>query len=117
MPFRTSKRQLGRQSLKKAGIWRLRPRTLQLESFLGQDRGPQNPWGIVFDDWGQPIMVAGNGQGIYYLLPSLIHTDHFLDPRQIWDRQNIKLCGVDIIGTARAASKRAGHDGRRQHPR
>ena len=89
----------GNETLLKAGIWRLRPRTLRLESFLGNDRGPQNPWGIVFDDWGQPIMAAGNGQGIYYLLPSLIHTDHFLDPKQIWTRSGIKLCGVDIIGT------------------
>ncbi len=89
----------GNQSLEKAGIWRFRPRTMRLESFLGRDRGPQNPWGIVFDDWGQPIMIAGNGQGIYYLLPSLIQTDHFLDPHQIWDRNGIKLCGVDVIGT------------------
>jgi putative heme-binding domain-containing protein len=89
----------GNKELLKAGVWRLWPRTLQLESFLGRDRGPQNPWGIVFDDWGQPILISGNGQGIYYLLPSLIQTDHFLDPQQIWTRQGIKLCGVDIIGT------------------
>jgi len=89
----------GNKELLKAGVWRLRPRTLQLESFLGRDRGPQNPWGIVFDDWGQPILISGNGQGIYYLLPSLIETDHFLDPQQIWTRQGIKLCGVDIIST------------------
>ncbi|HZK81423.1 MAG TPA: PVC-type heme-binding CxxCH protein, partial [Humisphaera sp.] len=89
----------GIERLEKAGVWRYRPRNGRLDPFLGWDRGPQNPWGIVFDDWGQPIMTAGNGQGIYYLLPAMIRTLHFLDPRQISDLRNIKYCGVDIIGT------------------
>ena len=38
------------------------------------------------DDWGQPIMVAGNGQGIYYPLPTMIRTTHFLQYPQIWDK-------------------------------
>lgn len=96
----------GTEQLFKAGVWRLRPRTLRLEHFLGNDRGPQNPWGIVFDDWGRPIMVAGNGQGIYDLLPSLIETEHFLDPHPIWIHGNIKLCDVDMIET-RAMPKSA----------
>ncbi|HWE04931.1 MAG TPA: HEAT repeat domain-containing protein [Tepidisphaeraceae bacterium] len=87
----------GIERLEKAGVWRYRPRIGRLDPFLGLDRGPQNPWGIVFDDWGQPVMTAGNGQGIYYLLPAMIRTTHFLDPRQISDLRNIKYCGVDII--------------------
>ncbi len=98
----------GTEELLKAGVWRLRPRTLRLEHFLGNDRGPQNPWGMVFDDWGRPIMVAGNGQGIYDLLPSLIQTDHFLDPHAIWVHGNIKLCDVDMIET-RAMPKSVQH--------
>ena len=89
----------GIERLEKAGVWRYRPRTGRLDPFLGWDRGPQNPWGVVFDDWGQPIMIAGNGQGVYYLLPAMIRTQHFLDPRKIDETRNIKFCGVDIIGT------------------
>jgi len=71
----------GVERLEKAGAWRYWPKRQRLDPFLGWDRGPQNPWGVVFDDWGQPIMIAGNGQGIYYLLPNMIRTTHFLDPK------------------------------------
>jgi putative heme-binding domain-containing protein len=86
----------GVERLDKAGVWRLRPGTLHLDPFLGNDMGPQNPYGVVFDDWGQPIMVAGNGQGIYYLVPAMIRTRHFLPYAQIWDRTQ-KLAGVDLL--------------------
>jgi glucose/arabinose dehydrogenase len=89
----------GVERLEKAGAWRYWPKRQRLDPFLGWDRGPQNPWGVVFDDWGQPIMIAGNGQGVYYLLPNMIRTTHFLDPKQIGDTKGAKFCGVDIIGT------------------
>jgi putative heme-binding domain-containing protein len=89
----------GLERLEKAGVFRYWPRIGRLDPFLGWDRGPQNPWGVVFDDWGQPILTAGNGQGIYYLLSAMIRTQHFLDPRKIDETRNIKYCGVDIIGT------------------
>ncbi len=89
----------GVEKLEKAGIWRLRDRDLRLDPFLGYDMGPQNPYGIAFDDWGQPIVVAGNGQGIYYALPTMIRTTHFLQYAQIWDK-TIKIAGVDVLGGA-----------------
>ena len=46
--------------------------TTEYVPFLGWDTGPQNPYGVAYDDWGQPIMVAGNGQGIYYLTPAMV---------------------------------------------
>ncbi|HLF92145.1 MAG TPA: PVC-type heme-binding CxxCH protein, partial [Planctomycetota bacterium] len=89
----------GVEKLEKAGFWRLRDRSLKLDPFLGYDMGPQNPYGIVFDDWGQPIMVSGNGQGVYYPVPTMIRTTHFLQIAQIWDKTN-KLAGADYLGGA-----------------
>jgi putative heme-binding domain-containing protein len=89
----------GIESLQKAGVWRLRDRRLRLDAFLGEDMGPQNPWGVAFDDWGQPLLVAGNGQGIYYLVPAMQRTNHFLRFPQIWDRQGPKFAGPDILGS------------------
>jgi putative heme-binding domain-containing protein len=88
----------GIERLDKAGVWRLRERTLQLDPFLGSDVGPQNPYGIVFDDWGQPILVAGNGQGVYHLVPGMTRAPRLLTFPQIWTKTH-KLAGVDIVGT------------------
>ena len=89
----------GVEKLDKAGVWRLREKRGRLDPFLGDDMGPQNPYGVVFDDYGQPIMVAGNGQGVYYLVPAMIRTRHFQQYAQIWTK-TFKLAGADIIETA-----------------
>jgi len=89
----------GVEKLDKAGVWRMREKRGRLDPFLGDDMGPQNPYGVVFDDYGQPIMVAGNGQGVYYMLPAMIRTRHFQQYAQIWTKTN-KLAGADIIETA-----------------
>jgi putative heme-binding domain-containing protein len=89
----------GVEKLDKAGVWRLREKRGRLDPYLGDDMGPQNPYGIVFDDYGQPIMVAGNGQGVYYMLPAMIRTRHFQQYAQIWTKTN-KLAGADLIETA-----------------
>lgn len=89
----------GVEKLDKAGVWRMREKRGRLDPFLGDDMGPQNPYGVVFDNYGQPIMVAGNGQGVYYLLPAMIRTRHFQQYAQIWTKTN-KLAGADIIETA-----------------
>jgi putative heme-binding domain-containing protein len=89
----------GVETLNKAGVWRMREKRGRLDPYLGDDMGPQNPYGIVFDDYGQPIMVAGNGQGVYYMVPAMIRTRHFQQYAQIWTKSN-KLAGADIIETA-----------------
>ncbi len=89
----------GVEKLDKAGVWRLREKRGRLDPFLGDDMGPQNPYGVVFDDYGQPIMVAGNGQGVYYMVPAMIRTRHFQQYAQIWTKTN-KLAGADILETA-----------------
>jgi glucose/arabinose dehydrogenase len=89
----------GVAKLDQAGLWRLRPRLLKLESFFGGGMAPHNPWGFVHDDWGQMIVVAGNGHGIYDPLPVMIPRRQTRDIPQIWvNYRGRKLCGVDIIG-------------------
>jgi putative heme-binding domain-containing protein len=88
----------GVERLRQAGVWRLRERRLRLDAFLGEDMGPQNPYGLTFDEWGRPVLVAGNGQGVYDLLPSMIRTNHYLRFPQIWDKQGIKFGGADLVG-------------------
>ena len=41
------------------GIWRMNPRTLELESFLGNAAATENAWGVGFDDWGQAFYDSG----------------------------------------------------------
>lgn len=68
----------GLVTLRQAGMWQLRPRTMELDAFLYDFMGPGNPWGTAFDDWGQPIVADGAG-GISYLTPGLVPTQHYLE--------------------------------------
>ena len=59
------------------GMWHYRPETRRAEVFM---KGLVNPWGHVFDKWGQSFMTDGaGGQGINFVYPrsvfvlSLIH--------------------------------------------
>ncbi len=49
------------------GIWHYRTETRRLEIY---SKGLVNPWGHVFDDWGQDFATDGaGGEGIHYLFP------------------------------------------------
>jgi putative heme-binding domain-containing protein len=57
----------GTRRLDGGGIWRFRPATLELEVWA---RGLINPWGHVFDDWGQEFATDGaSGEGLHYVFP------------------------------------------------
>lgn len=57
----------GIERLHGGGIWRLQPHTLELDIFA---RGFINPWGHIFDRWGQSFVTDGAGQqGINYVFP------------------------------------------------
>lgn len=57
----------GVRRLMGSGIWQYQPRTGRLEVF---SMGQINPWGHIFDDWGQSFTTDGaNGQGINYVFP------------------------------------------------
>ena len=57
----------GQRSLNGSGVWRFRPETERLEVY---SRGMVNPWGLVFDRWGQSFGTDGaGGDGVHYLFP------------------------------------------------
>jgi len=91
----------GIKSLDQAGIWRLWPRRLKLEGFYGSEHEPQNPWGFVFTDWGEPIEIAGNNSSSIYPVPGLVVNHRSEPPSLIWKNGNgRKSSGGDIVGTA-----------------
>jgi putative heme-binding domain-containing protein len=60
----------GVRRLNSGGIWQFRPETMQLEVFA---RGLCNPWGHVFDNWGQSFATDGaGGEGINYVFPGVV---------------------------------------------
>ncbi|MBI3851601.1 MAG: c-type cytochrome [Verrucomicrobia bacterium] len=86
--------------LEQAGLWRLWPRRLKLEGFYGSEHEPQNPWGYVFTDWGEPIVIAGNNSSSIYPVPGLVLNHRDDPPALIWKNGNgRKSSGGDIVGT------------------
>lgn len=54
----------GLRSLEGGGVWRFRPKTMELEVFA---YGLVNPWGLEFNQWGQSFLTDGAGsEGINY---------------------------------------------------
>ncbi|MGI8604297.1 MAG: PVC-type heme-binding CxxCH protein [Verrucomicrobiales bacterium] len=47
-----------------AGAFRFEPRTQRLGVFVSY--GFANPWGLVFDEWGQPFLADASGGANYY---------------------------------------------------
>ena len=76
------------------GVWRLRPRRLQLHTFRGGSS--QNPWGIAHGAWGEPFVKGGSGTTLSELLPIMVHTDHYHPPVDIGATQ-IKSMIVEIV--------------------
>ncbi len=86
----------GVEELNHAGVWRMWPLQRRLEPFWSGAMGAHNPFGNVFDRWGQPFVFAGNGHGVYHLTQAMIPTDHFLEQRSIWN-QGRKFGGGDVV--------------------
>ena len=92
-----------------AGFWRFRPREQRLDAFYGGPADPQNPWGFVWTDWGQMLMVAGNNGGIYWPLPEMIRGVAYGKRDKIWvNARGRKTSGPDIVGTAHLPARMAG---------
>ncbi len=79
------------------GIWRFRPRTLELEVFV---RGMVNGWGHHFDAWGQSFGADGAyGEGVNYFMPGAYFVAA-VGARRIFRGLNPgspKHCGTEII--------------------
>jgi putative heme-binding domain-containing protein len=87
--------------LDEAGFWRLRPRQFRLDGFYGGPAEPQNPWGVTFSDWGQPLINAGNNGGVSYPVPEMIR-GHSIGARDnIWvNARGRKTSGPDIVANS-----------------
>lgn len=60
----------GVQRMNGGGIWRFRPDTMELEVHC---LGFVNPWGTIFDPWGQSFATDGAyGEGINYVFPNSV---------------------------------------------
>lgn len=90
----------GIEELQQAGVWRYWPRRARLDPFWSGAMGAHNPFGNVFDRWGQPFVLAGNGHGIYHLTQAMIRTDHFLEQRWLWN-EGRKFGGGDFVENSR----------------
>ena len=84
----------GASNLFNAGFYHFRPRRLQLIPFLEGHMGPGNPWGIAFDEWGQPFNVDGAG-GVNWLSPGQVSTTHRRRIRRIGDPGG--YCGIGYL--------------------
>lgn len=88
--------------LDKAGIWRLRPRTLRLSGFFNGGKAGHNCWGVAFDDFHQVFHKSGDRPDGYYTVPGMIE---LADPDEYHSVGPLfftspKTTALDIIGTS-----------------
>ena len=88
----------GVKRLNSGGVWRLRPKTLELDVFL---KGFCNPWGHHFDAYGQSFVTDGAGsQGINYGLPGAMYFTYAGAPRVLGSASPgsyPKFCGLELL--------------------
>lgn len=90
----------GVEHLNRSGVWRLRPRTLRMDSFFQMSSAGANCWGVLTDDFGQVFHKTGADIGGFYSVPGLIRTDLAL-PSEILRlfQARMKQVGFDFVNT------------------
>jgi len=85
----------------KAGLWRLRPRTGQLDSFFNASSAGANNWGVLTDDFGQVFHKEAAGNGGYYSVPGLVRTPQPVNAKalNLFVSRASKTVGFDLIHT------------------
>ena len=87
----------GPRRLNGGGLWSYDTRTRQLEIY---SRGLVNPWGVVFDRWGQTFQTDGaGGEGINYSFPDAVFkaSPHEYRTLSGLNPGRPKLCGIEVI--------------------
>ncbi|MBT3567497.1 MAG: sorbosone dehydrogenase, partial [Opitutae bacterium] len=79
------------------GMWHYRPETRRSEVFM---KGLVNPWGHVFDEWGQSFMTDGaGGHGINFVFPRSVFVASPGARRKLsgLNPGQPKLCGLEVL--------------------
>lgn len=87
----------GVQRMNGGGIWRFRPDTMELEVHC---LGFVNPWGTIFDRWGQSFATDGAyGEGINYVFPNSVFVTSPGATRIVGGMNpgSPKHCGLEMI--------------------
>ena len=87
----------GVQRMNGGGIWRFRPDTMALEVHC---LGFVNPWGTIFDRWGQSFATDGAyGEGINYVFPNSVFVTSPGATRIVGGMNpgSPKHCGLEMI--------------------
>lgn len=87
----------GVRRLMGSGIWRFEPQTVSASVLM---RGSVNPWGHIFDDWGQSFMTDGaGGFGIHYAFPGSAYQTAvgYRETMRGMNPGQPKLCGLEIV--------------------
>ena len=87
----------GVRRLMGGGTWHFRPETQQAEVLY---KGLINPWGFVFDDYGQNFATDGaGGHGINFVFPRSVHVTSPGAKRIIKGLSSgqPKLCGLEVL--------------------
>lgn len=84
----------GVETLNRAGVWRLRPRTGHLDPFFQWSSAGANCWGVFTTRHGQPFHKSGANIGAYYSTPGLIRSSLAVDSRAL----NLCLAPIKQVG-------------------
>jgi putative heme-binding domain-containing protein len=87
----------GVRRLGAGGVWQFRPATHQLEVFA---RGWINPWGHIFDRYGQSFVTDGaGGEGINYVVPGAAYPTAQGVARVLngLNPGSPKYCGLEVL--------------------
>jgi glucose/arabinose dehydrogenase len=95
----------GVRRLMGGGIWHFRPETHRAEIL---SKGLINPWGFVFDDYGQTFATDGaGGQGINFIFPRSVFPSSPGSKRSMngLNPGQPKLCGLEILSGSHVPEK------------
>ncbi len=83
-----------------AGIYRFDPRSHKLETYVSYNFA--NPWGHVFDRWGQDIVVDGTGSNPYHAALFSGHVEYpnkHGRPPQVYQQWTRPCSGMEILSS------------------
>jgi mono/diheme cytochrome c family protein len=85
-----------------AGVWRMRPRTQQLEGFFGGNKAGSNCWGVAIDDFGQIFHKSGDRPEGYWSVPGLVSVSDPDDYHPVGGmfRSASKTTSLEFLGSA-----------------